>query len=197
MVRFSFARCIESCNPARHKFLWQGFCPDGNIVMMPVRPLHADAIHRVAEPGDLPGNCPGQEVEGDFPLCHGFALRHPVPASVSRARSSPPFRTISRWIPSVSFCFLQVESILSLPWGHPGHGKIPVKTYENDHLPAGRPGSTSSSQTANPFFRYGTTPLAVHEGKFLHAIYNGSNAAVYWMKNEINLCCSRLFLLPL
>lgn len=44
--------------------------------MMPVRPLHADPVDRIAYPVDLPGNCPGQEVKGNSPLGHGSTLWH-------------------------------------------------------------------------------------------------------------------------
>src|SRR5208337_2673359 len=91
--------------------------------MMPVRPFHAEAVHRVPDPGDLPGDCPGQEIERNTTFSHGFTLRHPVPASVFRStsrsgvngRSSSLTRTISCRIPPVLFCFPYVESMLSLP----------------------------------------------------------------------------------
>ena len=67
---------FPSHNPFRCKLFWQGFGPDGYVVIMPVRPLHADAVHRIADPADLPVDNTGQEIERDFPLSHGFAFRH-------------------------------------------------------------------------------------------------------------------------
>ena len=78
LFRYGIPEICQSCNPCRGKFFWQGFCPDGYVVMMPVRPLHADPVHRIAYPVDLPGDRIRQEIERDFSLGHGFALCHPV-----------------------------------------------------------------------------------------------------------------------
>jgi len=67
--------CRSRTTP-RGEFLWQGSCPDRDVVMVPVRAFHADPIYGVTYPVDLVGECPGQEVERDFALCHGFTLRH-------------------------------------------------------------------------------------------------------------------------
>ena len=147
IIRFSFTRCRGPHDPARYKFLWQGLCPDRDVVEMPVCPLHADAVHRVPDPVDMADNCFWYEIKRDPRIRHGFTLCHPVPASATRAHDLYPglflqddrmpvpgisvFRSTSRLgengrsssltraascrIPSVPFCFLYVDSMLTLP----------------------------------------------------------------------------------
>ena len=67
-----------SCNPFRGNLFWQGFCPDGYVIILPVRPLCANTIRRIACPVDLPGDRMGKEIERDFPLGHESALRRHV-----------------------------------------------------------------------------------------------------------------------
>ena len=80
----------------RGEFLWQGSCPDRDVVMVPVRAFYTDPVYGIAYPVDLAGNGPGQEVERDFALCYGFTLRHlyaclrtPVPGIRGPARFDP------------------------------------------------------------------------------------------------------------
>ena len=91
VIRFFFTWHCEPRDPARYKFFWQGLCPDRDVVVMPVRPFHADAVHLIPDPVDVAGNCPWQEIKRDPRFRHGFTLRHPVPASTFRARG-PAFR---------------------------------------------------------------------------------------------------------
>ena len=60
----------------RGEFLWQGSCPDRDVVMVPVSAFHADPVYGIAHPVDMEGKYPGQEVERDFSLGYGFTLRH-------------------------------------------------------------------------------------------------------------------------
>ena len=90
----------------RGEFLWQGSCPDRDVVMVPVRAFHADPVYGIAHPVDLEGKCPGQEVERDFSLgyrftrCHLYAcLRSPgdIP--------SVPLKLPSPFLPGLSGVF--------------------------------------------------------------------------------------------
>ncbi len=60
----------------RGEFLWQGSCPDRDVVMVPVSTFHADPVYGIAHPVDMESKYPGQEVERDFSLGYGFTLRH-------------------------------------------------------------------------------------------------------------------------
>ena len=69
-------RICRSRTPPRSEFLWQGSCPERDVVMVPVRALHADPVYGIAHPVDLESDCPGQEIKRDFSLGYGFTLRH-------------------------------------------------------------------------------------------------------------------------
>ena len=130
---------------------------------MPVRPFYANAVHRITDPEDLPGDCMGQEIERDFPLSHRFALRHPV---VRLPGASPSFLLIAI-INSVRFFdFFPARGTdarsenLRLPEYIPVWMKWPFSLYnQNSILP----------DTANSFLSfmcglYAITSLLVNPG---------------------------------
>jgi hypothetical protein len=131
--------------------------------MMPVRPFYADAIHRITDPEDLPGDRMRQEIERDFPLSHGFALRHPV---FRLPGASPSFLLIVIIFPIMFPGFFPARwtdassENLRLPEDIPVWMKWPFSLYnQNGILP-----DTANSFLSSLCGLYAITSLLVNPG---------------------------------
>ena len=85
VFRWGMPGMCRSRTIPRGEFLWQGSCPDRDVVMVPVSAFHADPVYGIAHPVDMESNVPGAGGRAGFlprlriysssSLCLPFAYR--------------------------------------------------------------------------------------------------------------------------